>query len=82
MPARAIPADDRRWVLWLATLLASLAFAADVRHGVYAASVTGGSAYVAAGDLWRTGEIYRPVPLQLRGQATGSLSPRSDSGAR
>jgi hypothetical protein len=78
LSARAIPTPDGRWALWLATLLAGLAFAVDVRYGVYAATITDSSGYVAAGDLWRTGEIYRPVPLSLWGQWPGadqSLSP-------
>jgi hypothetical protein len=64
---------------WLAAFaLAGLAFAIDVRHGVYAANITDSSAYVAAGDLWRSGEIFRPAPLHLWGRwpgATQSLSP-------
>lgn len=56
-----------RWSLLAAFLIGGLAFAIDVRYGVYAANITDSSAYVAAGELWRSGELFRPVPLQLGG---------------
>lgn len=50
-----------------AGLIAGLAFAVDVRLGVFAAHITDSSAYVAAGDLWQRGELFRPVPQHLWG---------------
>lgn len=77
-----MPFDTRtsgpRWALLFALSIAGLAFAVDARFGVYAANVADSSAYVAAGDLWRTGDIFRPVPLHLTGRWPGadqSLSP-------
>lgn len=71
-----------RWP-WLAALLcAGLAFAVDVRFGVYAANITDSSAYVAAGDLWRTGEIFRPVPMHLWGHWPGANQSLSSLGFR
>lgn len=71
-----------RW-RWLAAFLcAGLAFAVDVRFGVYAANITDSSAYVAAGDLWRTGEIFRPVPMHLWGHWPGADQSLSSLGFR
>lgn len=71
-----------RWIPLLVALLAGLAFAVDVRYGVYAAHITDSSAYVAAGDLWRTGAIFRPVPLHLWGQWPGAYQSLSPLGFR
>lgn len=71
-----------RWPLLAAFLCAGLAFAVDTRYGVYAANITDSSAYVAAGDLWRTGEIFRPVPLQLWGHWPGADQSLSSLGFR
>lgn len=71
-----------RWPLLAAMACACLAFAVDTRLGVYAAHVTDSSAYVAAGDLWRTGEIFRPVPLQLWGHWPGAYQSLSSLGFR
>jgi hypothetical protein len=77
MPAPDTPKPATRWSLLTALLIGGLAFALDVRFGVYAANITDSSAYVAAGELWRTGELFRPVPLQLGGGTTAhqALSP-------
>lgn len=82
MPAQVTPTARPRWSLLAAGLLAGLAFAIDVRHGVYAANITDSSAYVAAGDLWRTGELFRPVPLHLWGQWPGGDQALSSLGFR
>ncbi len=60
----ASPRGTRRLHVFVAAV-ALIAAAVTVNRGVFSASLTDASGYVAAADLLRAGRLARPVPLQL-----------------
>ena len=62
---RASDEIRRGFPVLAAFLLSGLTAAVGVRYGIYAASYSDVSGYVAQAELWSTGQLFRPVPLQL-----------------
>ena len=54
-----------RIALFAAVFIAAAFAALAVRLNVYSANYADASGYIAEGELWSRGELFRPVPLQL-----------------
>jgi Dolichyl-phosphate-mannose-protein mannosyltransferase len=55
----------QRLGFYLAILIAGLVAAACIRSGLYVAGGSDSSAYISAGEQWRTGDLFRSEPFDF-----------------